>query len=281
VAERAIDFTFHSGGLQLFGRRSGSGSPIVLLHGLTATNRYVVMGSQVLQRSGYEVFAYDARGHGRSQAPRGPDEYRYELLAADLGKLLDELGIERAVLAGASMGAHTCIRFALSHRQRVAALALIAPAYDPRRPLCGKELERWEDLATGLRQGGIDGFVRAYDFSTVPPPWRALTEQVIRQRLAEHSSLLAVADALEGVPRSQPFQAFSQLSDLAVPVLVIASRDEADPSHPLALARSYAEALPQARLVLESEGQSPLAWQGGRLSRLLAELGAQDRYRSP
>jgi pimeloyl-ACP methyl ester carboxylesterase len=45
---------------------AGEGIPVVLLHGLTATHRYVVMGSRSLERSGHRVIAYDARGHGRS-----------------------------------------------------------------------------------------------------------------------------------------------------------------------------------------------------------------------
>src|SRR3954466_9571084 len=44
--------------------RAGEGTPVVLLHGLTATQRYVVMGSRALERGGHDVVAYDARGHG-------------------------------------------------------------------------------------------------------------------------------------------------------------------------------------------------------------------------
>ena len=52
-----------------------------------------------------------------------------------------------------------------------------------------------------------------------------------------------------------------------MPALVVASHDEADPGHPYAAAAAYAEALPRARLISEEEGESPLAWQGGKLSR--------------
>jgi hypothetical protein len=55
---------------------------------------------------------------------------------------------------------------------------------------------------------------------------------------------------------------------------VVGSRDVADPGHPLALARRYAAALPGARLVVEDEDRSPIAWQGGALSRLIVELAA-------
>jgi len=43
----------------------------VLLHGLSATRRYVVMGSRTLERSGQQVIAYDARGHGHSAPAAG------------------------------------------------------------------------------------------------------------------------------------------------------------------------------------------------------------------
>src|SRR3954462_6485745 len=85
----------------------GEGIPVVLLHGLTASRRYVVMGSRALQRSGHRVIAYDARGHGASSPAPAHDAYGYGDLGADLLAVLDELGLDRAVLAGASMGAHT------------------------------------------------------------------------------------------------------------------------------------------------------------------------------
>jgi hypothetical protein len=63
-----------------------------------------------------------------------------------------------------------------------------------------------------------------------------------------------------------------ELERLAVPTAVVASRDEADPGHPLAVGERYARAIPAARLLVEDEGSSPLAWQGGALSRLILEL---------
>ena len=65
-------FTVDSGGVMLSGEHSGEGPAIVLLHGLTATRRYVVMGSRLLQRSGLRVVSYDARGHGALRGGRRP-----------------------------------------------------------------------------------------------------------------------------------------------------------------------------------------------------------------
>jgi pimeloyl-ACP methyl ester carboxylesterase len=249
------------------GEVAGEGAPVALLHGLTATRRYVVMGSKVLERGGHRVIAYDARGHGHSSpAP----SYGYGELAQDLGAVLDEAGVERAVLAGASMGAHTLVRFALENPSRAAALVIVTPAYDPDR-FEETDFARWDRLAEGLRRGGVEGFVEAYGDPPVPESFKETVRKVLHQRLSAHDHPEAVADALQQVPRSRPFEAWSDLAALELPVVVVASRDEADPEHRYAVAERYAEAIRDARLVSEAPGSSPLAWQGSQLSRVIAE----------
>jgi pimeloyl-ACP methyl ester carboxylesterase len=257
----------------LFQERSGSGIPVVLLHGLTATHRYVVMGSKALERSGHEVLTYDARGHGASDpAPEGPEAYTYADLAGDLVRVLDEAGLDRAVLAGASMGAHTALRVAMEHPDRVAGLVVVTPAYDPED--WPGNLERWDALSEGLRTGGVEGFVEAYGDEGVPEQWRETIQKVLRQRLGAHEHPDAVADALRAVPRSRPFEERAQLQQIAAPTVVVADRDEADPGHPLAVGELYASMIPGARLVVEEAGRSPIAWQGGQLSQVIAEVAA-------
>jgi pimeloyl-ACP methyl ester carboxylesterase len=249
----------------LAGEEAGEGVPVVLLHGLTATRRYVVMGSKNLERGGHRVVMYDARGHGRSDPA---EAYGYGELADDLLGLLDDRGIDRAVLAGASMGAHTLIRFALQRPERAAALVVITPAFDPEAE---QGYERWDALSRGLREGGVEGFLEAYGEPRVPDSFRETVKTVLRQRLSAHEHPEAVADALREVPRSRPFEAWDDLSRLDLPVVVVASRDEADPEHAYATGERYAEAIPGARLESEEPGRSPLAWQGGQLSRVIAE----------
>lgn len=254
---------------------SGEGRPIVLLHGLTATRRYVVMGSKLLERSGHRVIAYDARGHGHSQPAPRKDAYTYAHLSDDLLCVLDRLEIGQATIAGASMGAHTALRFALERPERVAALGLITPAHDPEAS--AEDHAGWDALARGLREDGVEGFMAAYDLTEVPGEWRETVEKAIRQRLSAHAHPEAVADALEAVPRSQPFGRLDDLERIAVPTVVVGSRDEADPGHPLAMAERYAQAIPGARLVVEEPGpplRSPIAWQGGQLSKVLAQLAS-------
>ena len=258
--------------MDLYVTEAGEGTPVVLLHGLTATNRYVVMGSKSLERSGHRVIAYDARGHGKSDPAPDPQAYRYEDLRDDLVRVMDERGIDRAVLAGASMGAHTLLRLALEAPERAAAVVVITPAYDPDEFGDTDSLARWDALADGLRRGGVEGFIEAYGDPGVPESWRETVFRVIRQRLAAHEHPEAVADALQATPRSRPFPSIDALAAIDAPAVVVADRDDADPGHPLAIGEAYAEAIPGAELMVEEEGKSPLAWQGSQLSNVIAEV---------
>ena len=271
MAEIAIE----RAGVELSGDETGEGVPVVLLHGLTATRRYVVMGSKHLERSGHRVIAYDARGHGRSSPAPVSAAYTYDNLGHDLGAVLDARGIERAVLAGASMGAHTLLWLALHAPDRVAGMVVITPAYDPASHDRDGRFEHWDALADALEHGGIERFIAASGRPDVPESWQETVDKVTRQRLSQHLYLDAVADALRAVPRSRPFGEISELASIAVPVTVVASADEPDPGHPQAVGEAYAAAIPGARLVLDEPQHSPIAWQGSQLSRLIAEVAAE------
>jgi pimeloyl-ACP methyl ester carboxylesterase len=253
---------------------AGEGPTIVLCHGLTATRGSVIHGSRALERAGHRVVLYDARGHGESDpAPTG-EGYGYPRLVADLETVVEaEAGEGSIFLGGHSMGAHTAIAFALRHPQRLAGLIAIGPTYAAAAD--ERALAYWDGLADALERGGVDGFVAGIDRSLdVDPAWRDSVLRFTRERMLRHRDLSAVAEALRAVPRSAPFEDLEALARLEVPTLVVASHDAADPGHPYAIAREYAERLPRARLVSELEGQSPLAWQGGRLSRAIAEFAA-------
>src|SRR5262249_31697002 len=163
-----------------------------------------------------------ARGHGRSTPAKDPNAYGYPQLASDLETVLDALELPRATLAGASMGAHTALRFGLENPERVSALAVITPAYDPSAPE-GEHDARREGLAGGVREGGAEGFLAAYDFSGVPEPWRETVRTAVLQRLSAHDHPAAVADAMEALAGSRPFDALSELGAIRVPTLVVAS----------------------------------------------------------
>jgi pimeloyl-ACP methyl ester carboxylesterase len=172
------------------------------------------------------------------------------------------------------MGAHTAVAYALRHPERLAGLAVIGPTY--LGTIRESTLAYWDGLAAALEGGGIEGFV-AYigENQGIDPRWSESVLRFTRERMERQQSLEALAQALREVPRSQPFDSLEELRDLQVPALVVASNDDADPGHPYEAAVAYAEALAQARLVSEGEGESPLAWQGGKLSRALAAFYAE------
>lgn len=272
------DFEIRSAGVALAGAEAGSGIPVVLLHGLTATRRYVVMGSRALERSGHRVIGFDARGHGDSSPALDAAAYAYGDLIGDLGAVMDERDVARAVLAGASMGAHTLLGYALRRPERVAGLVVITPAYEPGVEQDAERLARWDALAQGLRHGGVEGFVEAYGPPAVPEALQPTVLKVIRQRLALHQHPEAVADALRAVPRSRPFQRWEDLAQLRVPTAVIGSDDLSDPGHPLRVAEMYAETIPGARLVRDEPGRSPVAWQGSQVSAVIADVAAAAEF---
>jgi pimeloyl-ACP methyl ester carboxylesterase len=220
----------------LRGETRGEGPPVVLCHGITATRRYV-LGD--LER----------------------------VIAAQVGE-------ERFVLGGHSMGAHTAVAYALRNPQRLAGLVVIGPVYVGEiRP---ESLAYWDGLAAALENGGVDGFVAYIGAKQgADPRWRDSVLRFTRERILLQQDPAALAQALREVSRSRPFESLGELDAIDVPALVVASNDDADPGHPFEAAAAYAEALPRARLVSEAEGESPLAWQGGKLSREIAAFCAE------
>jgi pimeloyl-ACP methyl ester carboxylesterase len=254
----------------LRGTAAGEGTPIVLCHGLTASRRYVVHGSRALERAGHRVITYDARGHGDSDPAPAEQSYGYPELIADLERVVEaEVATERFLLAGHSMGAHTAVGYALAHPERLSGLAIIGPTYTGE--ISAATLAYWNGLAAALEEEGIDGFV---EFLTregeTAADWRESVARISRERMELHRDPRELARALRETPASRPFGSIEDLAGLDVPALVVASNDEADPGHPYAVAELYAATMPRARMISEDEGQSPLAWQGGRLSREIA-----------
>jgi pimeloyl-ACP methyl ester carboxylesterase len=253
----------------------GEGQAIVLCHGITATRRYVVHGSRALERAGHRVITYDARGHGESDPSPTGQGYGYPELVSDLEEVVAATtGEQPFVLGGHSMGAHTAVAYALQHQERLAGLVLVGPTYTGEAS--ASTLAHWDGLAAALEDGGVDGFVDHIDHNQeTDPAWRDSVLRFTRERMLRHRHPEALVEALRQVPRSRPFESIAELESLHVPTLIVASHDAADPGHPRHVAEEYAERLSQARLVGEKEGESPLAWQGGRLSREIAAFYAE------
>jgi pimeloyl-ACP methyl ester carboxylesterase len=106
---------------------AGPGDPIVLVHGFASThavNWVNPLWVKTLTEAGRRVIALDNRGHGESDKPHDPAAYATAIMAEDVARLLDHLGLERADVMGYSMGARNTAFLALAHPARVRSIVL-------------------------------------------------------------------------------------------------------------------------------------------------------------
>jgi pimeloyl-ACP methyl ester carboxylesterase len=105
--------------------------PVVLIHGL-GLNRLMWQWQTLALAPHYGVITYDLYGHGESPPPPGAPSL--SLFAGQLLRLMDELRIDRAAIAGFSLGGMIARRFAMDHGDRLSALAILNSPHrrDPR-----------------------------------------------------------------------------------------------------------------------------------------------------
>ena len=196
--------------MALHAERTGSGPPLVLVHGFTQTRRCWGPEADALAED-HEVLRLDAPGHGRAAG-----------VVADLvtgGRLLGEQG-GTATYVGYSMGARLCLHVALYHPELVRGLVLLggtAGIEDERERAARQEQDR--QTAQRLRAEGLPAFLDTWlaqpMFAGIPPA-RAFRDE----RLENTVDGLASSLELAGTGSQQP--AWDRLPDLTMPVLVLA-----------------------------------------------------------
>jgi 3-oxoadipate enol-lactonase len=112
-------------GTRLYYETSGSGSPVVFIHGLGSDLSFWDVQFETFAKQ-YLVVRYDLRGHGKSTVPDG-EPYAH---AADLNALLEHLGLSQAHLIGQSLGGEVAINFALACPEKTMSLILTDSALD-------------------------------------------------------------------------------------------------------------------------------------------------------
>jgi pimeloyl-ACP methyl ester carboxylesterase len=117
-------------GVKLAFAETGSGSPpIVLVHGWTCNHTYFAPQRDHWAKR-HRVVSVDLRGHGQSDKPKGP--YTIAGFADDVAWLCRELGLEKPVVVGHSMGGMTAIELAARHPELPSAIvACDSPAAVP------------------------------------------------------------------------------------------------------------------------------------------------------
>lgn len=142
-----------AGGINLNYEIEGSGTPLVLTHGLGDDLHFWDGVAPELARH-HAVLRWDVRGFGLSDKPPGP--YSAALFAADLAALLDAVGLGAVHLGGLSMGGVIAQRFALDYPQRVRSLILVSTSSE----IAERGRANWQRLADGVEQRGFGSGAR-------------------------------------------------------------------------------------------------------------------------
>lgn len=268
----------------------GHGPDVVLVHGLGSTKSSFLDVAAILARD-FRVHAIDLPGFGGSSkpalAPYGPRWF-----AGIVRETLDALGIERAHVAGSSLGGRIAIELGLRHPERVVSLALLCPAvafpgrtYPALVRLLRPELAL---LPHRVTSGMIERrFHELFaDPGTADPSLADLVVDEFRRAYASPGGRVAFFAALRNTYLDRPFGDggfYPRLSGLAAPSLFVwGDRDEViRPS----LRHHVAQWLPSAeQVLLESCGHMPQVEHPERVGALLREhverAGEPQRHRT-
>ena len=120
---------FDSDGVRLHYEVNGpeQGTPIIAVHGFASDYRLNWAGTrwqETLTQAGFRVVGLDCRGHGHSDKPHESAAYAIELMAGDVVRLLDHLGIATAACIGYSMGARMGMQVVLDRPDRISRAVL-------------------------------------------------------------------------------------------------------------------------------------------------------------
>lgn len=113
-------------GITLHYQTTGSGDPVVLIHGAFVAEAFRPLLSEPSLLGRYELITYHRRGYGGSSGTPGPISGQRQ--AADCRALLDYLGVSRAHVVGHSFGGCVALQLALDAPEMVASVALLEPA---------------------------------------------------------------------------------------------------------------------------------------------------------
>ena len=226
---------------------AGQGPPLLLVPGLSGVGAF--WGSQVAAFSrDFRVITHDHRGAGQSTHSR--IKYSVEQMAADVVRLMDALGIERAHLVGHSTGGAIGQVLAQDHEDRLASLVLSATWAGP-DPYFRRLFESRKQT---LLASGVEAYLRASVLVLAPPRWVSRNDEVIAELHRVSAATAAPIDVMASrIDAIVAFDRRSRVGEIRVPTLVIVAQD--DMVTPMFYSDELASGIPGAKyVVLESGG---------------------------
>ena len=220
-----------NGGVSLFYEVHGQGPTILLSHGYSATSKMWDGQIEALSKT-HKVVVWDMRGHGQSDYPDDPAEYSEAATVSDMARILDEVGAQKAVIGGLSLGGYMSLAFHRAHPERVTALLIIdtGPGY------------RSDEAREGWNQTSLKTAER-YEREGLGRQAQASTEV----RIAQHRNAEGLAKAARGMLTQRDAAVINSLPTIAVPSIVVVGEND----KPFLNAADYMAAkIPGARKVV-------------------------------
>ncbi len=205
------------GKIRLYYEEMGEGLPLIMLHGGLLDRRMWDDQFQLFSKQ-YRVIRYDVRNHGMSRAV--PDTFTHY---DDLYRVMEQLGIEKAVIMGLSLGGRIAVDFALEYPEKVSALVLAAPGlsgYNFNSP----ELQEVNvPMQKAFQEGNLDMGIEYFQRGWTDGPHREPSE--VDSTIRAKVRTMAVNSAEHWNPQSRVVEqvppAVDRLGEIQAPTLAV------------------------------------------------------------
>jgi 3-oxoadipate enol-lactonase len=234
--------TLHHDGLAFQAQIEGkAGAPWVILHHPLATNLSYWDELTAALVSDYRVLRFDARGHGKSDAPKGP--YSFETLAGDVVGLMDQAGVKRAGFAGLSMGGMVGQYLGLLHPGRFSCLSIVSSS----SRVAPEFRALWVDRVKVARETGM-----ASQVEPAMTRWIAEATRTNKPELIGRFTRMIETTPLEGYAAwcsaIEHLDVTARLPAISLPTQVIVG--DKDPATPVAASDAIHKAIVGSQLVI-------------------------------
>jgi 3-oxoadipate enol-lactonase len=229
----------HIRDIDIYYEDTGQGKPLLLIHGLgSSTSGWAQQVPEFSKK--YRVIAFDVRGHGQSDKPRGP--YSIPLFAEDTSELITSLGISPTHIVGISMGGAIALQLAVDYPETVKSLVIVNMTSELIIRTFKERLDFWM-RTTVVRLLGMRKMGEILAKRLFPKPEQEEFRRIFPGMWAENDkrAYLASLNALVG------WSVTDRLGTIKSPTLVIAADEDYSP---VSAKEAYVAKIPNAKLVV-------------------------------